>query len=93
MRKQFSEKESLLVIYRIFGLFVNILTVGHKFSPLRDKLTRPIQMELSKRQNAFSEYFLDLWNVHKNAFSEYFLDLWNIHKKFPHFQKKDYRHS
>ena len=49
-------KKCLLVICKIFWLFVNTLTTGHKFSLLnRDKLTQPIQMQLSKKQNAFSE--------------------------------------
>ena len=37
---------------------MNTYTAGHKFSPLkREKLTQPIQMELSKKQKAFSENF------------------------------------
>ena len=39
-------------------LFVNTLTVGDKYSLLnRDKLTKPIQMQLSEKQTAFSEFF------------------------------------
>ena len=53
-----SWKKSLLLISKIFGHFVNTLTAGHKFSLLnRGKLTQPIQMELSEKQKAFSEYF------------------------------------
>ena len=63
---QLSWKKSLLVICKIFGLFVNALIARHKFSLLnRDKLTQPIDIQLSKQQNRFSEFFLDLWNVHK----------------------------
>ena len=37
---------------------------GHKFSLLnRDKLTQPIQMQLSKKQKAFSNVFLHFWRV------------------------------
>ena len=43
-------KKSLLVICKIFGLFVNTLTLSHKFSLLnRDKLTQQIQLQLSKK--------------------------------------------
>ena len=42
----------------MLGLFVNRLAAGHKFSLLnRDKLRQPIQMQLSKKQKAFSQYF------------------------------------
>ena len=37
---------------------MNTYTAGHKFSLLkREKLTQPIQMELSKKQKAFSQNF------------------------------------
>ena len=50
----------------MLGLFVNTLTAGHKFSLLiRDKLTQPIHMQLSKKQKAFSKVFPNFWNVDK----------------------------
>ena len=51
------EKEiSLLGIWEILRLFVNTLTADDKYSLLkRDKLTQPIQMQLSKKKNTFSE--------------------------------------
>ena len=52
-------KKSLLVICKIFGLFVNTLTAGHKFFLLnRDKLTQSIQIQLSKKQKAFYQLFV-----------------------------------
>ena len=41
-----------------FGLFVNTLTAAHKFSLLnKGKLMQPIQMQLSKSQKNFSQFF------------------------------------
>ena len=52
------ETLSLLVIQKILRLFVNILTVNDKHYLLnRDNLTQPIQMQLSKKQKTFSEFF------------------------------------
>ena len=59
MRRKLNWKKFLLAICKIFGLFVTTLTAGYKFSLLkRDKLTQPIQMQLSKKQKAFSNVFL-----------------------------------
>ena len=64
MGRQLSWKKSFLIICKILRLFVNTLTAGHKFSLLnRDKLTQPIQMQLSKKQKAFSNVFLHFWRV------------------------------
>ena len=58
MWRQFSWEKFLLVIWKMFGLFVNTLTAGHKFSLLnKDRLMKPIQMQLSKKQKAFSKVF------------------------------------
>ena len=47
---KFSWKKSLLVICKIFGLFVNTLTANCKDSLFnRDNLRQPIQMQLSKK--------------------------------------------
>ena len=55
---ELSWKKSLLVKFKIFRPFVNKFTVGHKYSLLnRDKLTQPINMQLSQKQNSFSRYF------------------------------------
>ena len=51
-------KKSLLVIHKILRLFVNRLTYDEKsYLFNRDKLAQPIQMKLSQKQKAFSEYF------------------------------------
>ena len=66
MGKQLSAKKALLVICKILQLFVNILTASHKFSLLnRDKLTQPIQMQLSKKEKVFSEFFQHFSNIDK----------------------------
>ena len=52
------QKNSVLVIHKILRLFVNILTGDYKsYLFNRDKLAQPIQMKLSQKQKAFSEYF------------------------------------
>ena len=44
-------------MHKILRLFVNILTVDEKHYLLnRDNLTQAIQMELSQKQKAFSEF-------------------------------------
>ena len=43
---------------KILGLFVNTLTVSDKYSLLnRNKLKQQIQMQLSQKQNTFSQFF------------------------------------
>ena len=50
-------EKSLLVISKFLKLFVNILTVHHKYSLLnRDNLRQPIQMQLSQKQKRFSQF-------------------------------------
>ena len=45
------------MIHEIPRLFVNILTVDDKHYLLnRDKLTQPIQIQLSQKQKAFSKF-------------------------------------
>ena len=53
-------KKSLLVIHKILRLFLNTLTNDDKHYLLNgDKLTQPIQMQLSKKQKTFSEIFFE----------------------------------
>ena len=50
-------KNSLLVIHILLRLFVNILTVNDKHYLLnRDNLPQPIQVQLSQKQENFSEF-------------------------------------
>ena len=66
------------MIQKIRRLFVNTLTVNEKrYLVQRDNLTQPIQMQLSQKQNTFSECFF--------AFSKSILN-------FKYFQKKDDSH-
>ena len=74
MGRQLSCKKSLLLICKMLRLFVNTLSAVKKYSlPNRGNLTHPIQMQLSRKQKTFSEFF--------SAFS-------NCRWNFEHFQKK-----
>ena len=71
---QLTCKKSLLVICKISRLFPNTLSADGKYSLLnRDNLTQPIQMQLSRKQKTFSQFF--------PTFLKSSL-------KFEHFQKK-----
>ena len=51
-------KMSLLVISKVLGLFVNALTADEKYSPGgSENLQQAIQMQLSKKQKIFSQFF------------------------------------
>ena len=77
--RQLACKMSLLVTCKISRLFPNTLRADAKYSLLnKDNLTQPIQMEFSRKQKSFSEFF--------SAFLESSLN-------FEHFQKKDNSHS
>ena len=55
---QLSWIKSVLVICKILGLFVNTLTGDEKYSLLTmDNLTQQIEMQLSKKQKALSQFF------------------------------------
>ena len=55
---QLTCKKSLLVTWKIWRLFPNTLSVDGKYSLLnRDNLTQPIQMQLSRKQKTFSDFF------------------------------------
>ena len=76
---QLSYRKSLLVICKISRLFLDTLTADGKYSLFkRDNLTQPIQMQLSQKQETFSEFF--------SAFLKSSLN-------FQHFEKKDDSHS
>ena len=48
----------MLVLCKIFRIFVNTLTVNDKYCLLyRENLTQPIQILLSQKQKAFSQFF------------------------------------
>ena len=77
-RKLYSKK-SLLLTCKIFGLLVNTLAVDKKYLVLhRDNLTIALQMHLSQKRIAFSQYFV--------AFLKSSLN-------FKHFEKKGDPHS
>ena len=51
-------KKSLLVIHKILRVFFNKMRVDDKHYLLnRDKLSQPIQVQLSQKQKAFSQFF------------------------------------
>ena len=77
--RQLSLKKFLLVIWKIWRLFLNTLSADGKYSLLnKDNLMQPIQMQVSRKQKTFSEFF--------SAFLKSSLN-------FEHFQKKDDSHS
>ena len=46
------------MIYRTLGVFIKILTANDKYFLLNsDNLTLPIQMQLFKKQETFSQFF------------------------------------
>ena len=76
---QLSYKKYLLVICKISRLFINTLSADGEYSLFnRDNLTQRIQMQLSRKQKSFSEFF--------SAFLKSSLN-------FEHFQKKDDPHG
>ena len=76
---QLTCKKSLLVTWQIWKLFPNTLNADGKYSLLnRENLTQPIQMQLSRKQKTFSEFFCVFLKSSLN---------------FEHFQKKDHSHS
>ena len=77
--RQLSWKKSLLVICKFLRLFLNTLTAHDKYSLLnRDNLRQPIEMQLSQKQETFSEIV--------SAFLKSILNV-------KHFQKKDDPHN
>ena len=70
--RQLSYKKSLLVICKISRLFPNRLSADGKYSLFnRDNLTQPIQMQVSRKQKTFSEFFSAFLKSSLNF--EYFL--------------------
>ena len=67
------------MIHKILKVFFNALTVHNKHYLLnRDKLTQPIQQELSQKQKDFTQFFFVFLNSLLN---------------FKHLPKKDDPHS
>ena len=67
------------MICKILGLFVNILNDSHKYSLLnRENLKEPIQLQLSQKQNLFSQFVAAVLKARLN---------------FEHLQKRDDHHS
>ena len=79
LRRKLTCKKSLLVICKISRRFPNTPNANGKYSLVnRDNLTQPIQMQLSKKQTAFSLLFFPFSNPKLNC---------------QDFQKKDDPHS
>ena len=56
---------SLLVIHKILRLFVNTLTVDDThYLVKRDNLTRPIQIQLSQKQETFLNFFFCIFKIY-----------------------------
>ena len=57
--RQLSYKKSLLLICKFSRLFINTLCVDGKYSLFnRDNLTEPMQMQVSQKQETFSQFFV-----------------------------------
>ena len=64
LRRQLSLKKSLLVICKTLKPFVNTFTAHDKYSVLnRQSLQDPIHMQLSQKQQTFSNFSLHFWNL------------------------------
>ena len=75
---QYTWKKSLLLTCQILGLLVNTLAPDQKCPLLkRDKLTLPIQIQLSKKQKSFCQFFAPFLKSSLN---------------FKYFEKKDDPH-
>ena len=59
---------SVSLISEIIGLFFSTLSPDNKYSVLNtENLRQQIQLQLSKKERSFSEFFLlHVWNVHQN---------------------------
>ena len=67
LERKLCSKKSLLLRYQILGLLVNTLPTDEKYPVLnRDNLTIPIQMQLSRKQKTFSEFFAAFLNSRLN---------------------------
>ena len=76
---QFSCEKPVLVMCKIFELFLNTLTAEDKYSLLkRDNLLTHAQMQISQKQKTFSQFFLTSLKLRFN---------------FEHLKKKDDLHS
>ena len=74
-------KKFLLVICKISRLFINTLSADGKYSLLnRDNLTQPIQIQLSRKQKSFSDFFSTFLKSSLNF--EHFLKKGDPHCRF-----------
>ena len=79
-RRNYRWKMSVLVIYEILGLFVNILTADHNYHLCnRENLQQFIKMQLCKKQRIFlnfcfiSEIYIQIWNILKKRWPSYLM--------------------
>ena len=64
---QLSLKKSVLLIWKILRLFVNTFTAYDKYSILnREYLMQPIHMQLSQKEDTFSEFFDEFFKSRLN---------------------------
>ena len=79
--RQFTCRKSLLVTCKISRLFPNTLSADGKYSLLnRDNLTQPIQIQLSRKQKSFSDFFSTFLKSSLNF--EHFLKKGDPHCRF-----------
>ena len=73
---QLTCKKSLLVTCKISRLFPNILSADGKYSLLnRDNLMQPIQMQLSRKEKSFSNFFFYIFEIY-SKFWTFFTKRW-----------------
>ena len=68
----------------ILGVFLNTLTADDKY-PVEhwENLQHAIEMELSQKRKAFSDFFFHLWNLHQilNIFKKKMMVIANVFRK------------
>ena len=83
LRRQLNWRKFLLEIFKILKLFVKILTAHDKYSLLnRDNLTEAIQILLSEKQKASSQFF-----------SFFFFAFLTLRLNFEDFPKRNESHT
>ena len=66
--RKLSWKKSLLLTWKILGLLVNTLAADEEYPVLkRDNSRIPIEMQLSQKENNFSEFFAEFFRSRLNS--------------------------
>ena len=80
--RQLSYKKSPVVIYKVWGLFINTLSAEGRYSLFnRGNLRQPIQMQLSGKQITFSRFFTAFLKSRLN-FEHFQTKRWLAHLRY-----------